>query len=147
MARVVVSTLVVNTGPEPIRAHMCELHHYREIADPTEGVVDVPGREFGVGYVHKEHGGITPFIGEAEWWVTEFEPMRRQVHIGVDASMTMHLEIELTPADVGPRLTQTLILKVLVSRCGQRDPLVRERAQVVMDKTVANVKRITESSG
>jgi hypothetical protein len=126
---------------------MCEAHHHREIADPTEGMIDVPGREFGVGYVHKEHGGITPFIGEAEWRVTEFGPKRRQVHIGVDARMTLHLEIELMPADVGTRLTQTLILKVVVSRCGQHDPLERERTQEGMDKTVAKAKRITESSG
>jgi hypothetical protein len=100
MARIVVSTQVLNTGPEPVRAHMCETHHHREIADPTEGMIDVPGRESGVGCVHKEHGGITAFIGEAEWRVTEFEPKRRQVHIGVDASMTLHLEIELMPADL-----------------------------------------------
>ena len=123
MARIVVSTQVPNTGPEPIRAHMCEPHHHREIADPTEGMIGVPSREFGVGYIYKEHGGITTFIGEAEWRVTDFEPKRHQVHIGVDASMTMHLEIELTPADVGTRLTQALILKVLVYRCGQRDPM------------------------
>ena len=150
MARVVASTQV-NTGPEAIWALMCDPHRYPEIADPTERMIDVPDREFGVGYVYKEYGGIKPFVGEAEWRVTEFEPMRRQVHIGDDGSMTMHLEIELTPADSGTRLTQTLILKprwYLVPVNAILWPLmVRKRAQEGMDKTVANAKRIAESSG
>ena len=150
MAQVVASTQV-DTGLEAIWALMCDPHRYPEIADPTERMIDVSDREFGVGYVYKEYGGIKPFVGEAEWRVTEFEPMRRQVHIGDDGSMTMHLEIELTPADSGTRLTQTLILKprsYLVPVNAILWPLmVRKRAQEGMDKTVANAKRLAESSG
>lgn len=75
---VVASTQVLNTGPEPIWALMCEAHRYREITDPTERMIDVPGREFCDGYVYKEHGCITAFIGEAEWRVTECKPKRHR---------------------------------------------------------------------
>ncbi|MFV2008171.1 MAG: SRPBCC family protein [Longimicrobiales bacterium] len=150
MPQVVASTQV-NTGPEAIWALMCDPHRYPEIADPTERMIDVPDREFGVGYVYKEYGGIKPFMGESEWRVTEFEPMRRQVHIGDDGSMTLNLEIGLTPADSGTRLTQTLIMKprwYLAPVNAILWPLMmRKRAQEGMDKTVANVKRIAESSG
>lgn len=150
MAQVVASTQV-NTGPEIIWALMCDPHRYPEIADPTERMIDVPDGEMGVGYVYKEYGGIKPFMGESEWRVTEFEPMRRQVHIGYDGSMTMDLEIQLTPTDGGTRLTQTLNMKprwYLVPVNAILWPLMmRKRGQEAMDKTVANVKRITESSG
>ena len=150
MARVGASTQV-NTGPEVIWALMCDPHRYPEIADPTERMIDVPDREIGVGYIYKEYGGIRPFLGESEWRVTEFEPMRRQVHIGDDGSMTLDLEIELTPTDGGTRLTQTLVLKprwYLAPVNAILWPLfMRKRAQEAMDKTVANVKRIAESSG
>ena len=149
MAQVVASTQV-DTGPEAIWALMCDPHRYPEIADPTERMIDVPDREFGVGYVYKEYGGIKPFIGEMEWRVTEFEPMRRQVHIGDDGSMTLDLEIELTPSVGGTRLTQTLSLKprwYLVPVNAILWPLMmRNRAQETMDKTVTNVKRIAESA-
>ena len=83
--------------------------------------------------------------------VTEFEPMRRQVHIGDDGSMTMNLGIELTPTDGGTRLTQTLSLTprwYLVPVNAILWPLMmRKRAQEAMDKTVANVKRIAEACG
>ena len=150
MAQVVASTQI-NTGPEAIWALMCDPHRYAEIADPTERMIEVPDREFGVGYVYKEYGGIKPFVGESEWRVTEFEPMRRQVHIGDDGSMTMNLGIELTPTDGGTRLTQSLSLTprwYLVPVNVILWPLMmRKRAQEAMDKTVANVKRIAESSG
>ena len=150
MARVSASTQI-STGPEAIWALMCDPHRYPEFADPTERMIDVPDREMGVGYIYKEYGGIRPFLGESEWQVTEFEPMRRQVHIGDDGSMTLDLEIELTPTDGGTRLTQTLVLKprwYLAPVNAILWPLfMRKRAQEAMDKTVANAKRIAESSG
>jgi hypothetical protein len=33
--------------------------------------------------------------GESEWTVTEFQPMRRPVHVGDDGSIRVHLEIDI----------------------------------------------------
>ncbi len=141
----------IDTGPEVIWALMCDPNRYPEIADPTERMIEVPDGEIGVGYVYKEYGGIRPFIGESEWRVTEFEPMRRQVHIGDDGSMTMNLLIELAPTDDGTRFTLTLSMKprwYLAPVNAILWPLLmRKRAREGMDKTVANVKRIAETSG
>ena len=150
MAQVTASTQI-NTGLEAIWALMCDPHRYAEIADPTERMIDVPDDEMGVGYVYKEYGGIRPFIGESEWRVTEFKPMRRMVHIGDDGSMTMDLEIELSPTDGGTLFTQTLKMTprwYLAPVSAVLWPLfMRKRAQEAMDKTGANVKRIAEASG
>ncbi|GMQ86000.1 MAG: hypothetical protein BMS9Abin07_1571 [Acidimicrobiia bacterium] len=150
MASVVAST-EVDAGPEAIWALLCDPNRYPEIADPTERMIDVPDDEMGVGYVYKEFGGIKPFVGESEWRVTEFEPMRRQVHIGDDGSVTMNLEIDLAPTDGGTRVTQTLSMEprwYLVPLNAILWPLMmRKRGQEAMDKTLANLKRIVESSG
>ncbi len=150
MAQTTASTQI-NTGPEVIWALMCDPNRYPEIADPTERMIDVPDGEIGVGYVYKEYGGIRPFIGESEWRVTEFEPMRRQVHIGDDGSMTMNLLVELAPTDGGTRFTLTLGMKprwYLAPVNAILWPLLmRKRAREGIDKTVANVKRIAEASG
>lgn len=148
--RQVVASILVNTPPEAIWMIMCDPHRYPEIADPTERMIDVPDGEFGVGYVYREYGGIKPFLDEAEWRVSELEPMRHQVHIGDDGSVRMHLEIELTQVDGGTRLTQTLgfeprwyvapVLAVLWPM------MMRKRAQEGMNKTVANAERIAEAS-
>jgi carbon monoxide dehydrogenase subunit G len=144
----VAASVQVDSGLEAVWALMCDPHRYPEIADPTERMIEVPDREMGVGYVYKEYGGIKPFLGESEWRVTEFEPMRRLVHIGDDGSMTMNLEIELTPTDGGTRLTQTFSLTprwYLVPVSAILWPLfMRKRAQEAADKTVANIKRILE---
>ncbi len=150
MAQVVASTQI-NTGPEAIWALFCDPHRYPEYVDVTERMIEVPDREFGVGYVYKEYGGIKPFLSESEWRVTEFEPMRRQAHIGDDGKMTMDLDVDLTPTDAGTRLTITVGFKprwYMAPVNAILWPLMmRKRAQEAMDKTVANVKRIAESSG
>lgn len=145
------ATMQIKAPTEVIWALMCDPHRYPEFADPTQRMIDVPDEEMGVGYTYKEYGGIRPFIGESEWQVTEFEPMRRQVHIGDDGSTTLNLKIELMPAEGGTRLTQSIDLKprwYLAPVNAILWPLMmRKRAQEAMDKTVANVKRIVESSG
>ncbi len=147
----VTATTEVNGGPEAIWSILSDPNRYPEIADPTERMVEVPDGEMGVGYVYKEFGGIKPFVGESEWRVTEFEPMRRQVHVGDDGTVTMNLEIELTPTDDGTRVTQTLGMEprwYLVPVNAILWPLMmRKRSQEAMDKTLANLKRIVESSG
>ncbi len=149
MAQVVAST-EIGTGPEPIWELFCDPHRYPDYVDATERMVDVPDREFGVGYVYKEYGGVPPFLGESEWRVTEFEPMRHQVHIGDDGKMTMPLDVELTPTEGGTRLTIAISMKprwFLAPVSAVLWPLMmRKRTQAVLDNTVANAKRLAESS-
>ncbi len=68
---------------------MSDPSRYPDFVDATEGMVDVGSGESGVGYLYKEYGGIKPFLGESEWRVTEFEPTRRQAHVGDDAKMKL----------------------------------------------------------
>jgi hypothetical protein len=148
MRRVTAST-VITTGPEPIWNLMSDPFRYPDFVDATERMVDVGHGEFGVGYVYKEYGGVKPFLGESEWRVTEFEPMRRQVHLGDDAKMRMPLAIELEPVDCGTKLTISFGLEprwFLAPMNALLWPLMmRKRSQAVLDGTVANAKRIIEA--
>jgi hypothetical protein len=147
----VTASVQINTGPEPIWALLSDPHRYPDFVDPTERMVNVCSGEFGVGYTYKEYSGIKPFLGDIEWRVTEFEPMKRQVHIGDDGKMWMPLEIDLTPNDSGTQLTIKIAMKprwFLAPFNAVLWPLIiRKRAQAELDKTVAEAKRIAESSG
>ena len=149
MAEVIASTDIAAT-PETIWALMCDPHRYPELADPTDRMLSVPDAEMGVGYVYREYGGVPPFKGESTWHVTVFEPIRHQVHVGDDGSMTLDLSIELDPIETGTRLTQRLKMEprwYLVPLNAVLWPLLmRKRAQMAMDKTVQNVKRVAESA-
>lgn len=142
------SSITIETPPDPIWAIMCDPDLYPELADPTDRMLSVPDEEFGVGYVYREHGGVEPFKGESTWRVTEFEPMRRQIHVGDDGSMRFDLRIEFEPVDSGTRLTQTLELTprwYLRPLAALLWPLMlRKRAQEAMDETVQNAKRMAE---
>jgi len=145
----VAASIDIATPPDTGWALMCDPHRYHEFADPTERMIDVPDTEFGVGYIYKEYGGIKPFLSESEWTVTAFEPKTRQVHEGDDGTMRFHLTINITPADGGTHLEQTLALRprwYMAPVSALMWPIMmRKRAQEAMDKTVANVKRLTES--
>lgn len=146
----VVGTAVIETGVEPIWELMCSPGRYPDFVENTERMVDVGSGEFGVGYEYKEYGGLKPFIGESEWRVTEFDPMRHQTHIGDDGKVRIHLDIDLESlADDRTRLTLKVALAprwFLVPVNAVMWPLMmRKRAQADMDTTAANVKQLVES--
>ncbi len=149
MARVTAS-IDISAPPETVWKLLEDPHRYPELADPTQRMLDVPDQPMGVGYVYKEYGGIPPFLGESEWTVTEWTPPSRTVHVGDDGSMTMNLDIEITPTGSGCRLTQQLDLHpswyLTVPNAILWPLMMRKRAQEAMDKTVANVKRMSETS-
>lgn len=146
----VIASADIAAPPDVIWALMCDPHRYPELADPTDRMLSVPEEEFGVGYFYQEYGGVPPFKGESTWRVTVFEPMRRQVHVGDDGSMTLDLTIELDPTESGTRFTQRLEMKprwyLRPLNAVLWPLLMRKRAQMTMDKTVLNVKRIAEST-
>ncbi|MDX1419567.1 MAG: SRPBCC family protein [Rubricoccaceae bacterium] len=144
------ATTDIAAPPDTIWALLCDPRGYPELADPTDRMLSVPDEPMGVGSVYREVGGIEPFKGESTWRVTVFEPMRRQVHVGDDGSMTMDLHVEIEPTAAGCRYTQRLSM---TPRWYLRPvnavlwPLMmRRRAQEAMDKTVQNVKRLAEQS-
>jgi hypothetical protein len=100
--------------------------------------------------VYREIGVMGPFKSEDEWVVTEFEPMRRQVHRADDGSARSHLEIGIEPTPAGCRVTQRFgveprsAMKVLITVLW---PLfMRRLAQRAMDLTVANYKEAAEAA-
>ncbi len=148
----VIGSVVIETGVEPIWELMSDPSRYPDFVEATERMVDVGSGEFGVGYVYKEYGGLKPFLGESEWRVTEFDPMRHQTHVGDDGKMRLHLDVDLEPlADDRTRLS----LKVKLAPRWFLVPvnvvvwplMMRKRAQTDMDTTAANAKRLVESAG
>ncbi len=148
MAEVSASVLI-NTDPDPVWELMCDPSRYPDFVENTERMVDVGSGEFGLGYVYKEYGGLKPFLGESEWRVTEFEPMRHQAHIGDDGKMRIHLDIDLAPGEGGTTLTLKVALEprwfIAPVSTVMWPVMMRKRAQTDMDTTAANVKRIVES--
>ena len=148
MAQVTASS-EIRAAPESVWALMCDPNRYDEWAAPTERMLDVPREEIGVGYVYREYGGIPPFKGESEWRVTEFEPIRRQVHVGDDGTMRIDISIDLQPTQAGTRMSLTVALRprwFLAPVNAILWPLfMRKRSQESIEHTVANAKRIVES--
>lgn len=144
------SSTQIDAPPERVWALMCDPRRYPEWVIPTDRMLEAPEEDLGVGYVYREHGGIPPFKGDSEWRVTVFEPHRRQVHVGDDGMVTIDLEIELAPVDGGTRLTQTVDLTprwFMAPLNAILWPLMmRSRAQQAMDDTLANAKRVVEST-
>lgn len=145
----VVASIVIDTGPEPVWALMCDPNRYPDFVDATERMLDIGSGTFGVGSVYKEYSGVKPFVGENEWTVTEFEPMRHQSHLGDDGKVRMPLDIDLEPVGDKTRLTITFGLKprwFLAAPFALLWPLMmRKRTQRVIDLTVDNAKRIIET--
>lgn len=146
----VLSTVVIEAGVEPIWELMCDPNRYPDFVEATERMVDAGSGEFGVGYGYQEYGGLKPFLGESEWRVTEFDPMRHQTHVGDDGKVRIHLDIDLRP--VGDDRTE-LSLRIKLDPRWFLVPvnavlwplLMRRRAQTDMDVTTANAKRLVES--
>lgn len=138
------SSGVIPAPPHVVWTVLCDPRRFPEIAEPTDRMVYLPDDEFGEGYVYREYGGIAPFKSESEWKVTEFEPVHRQVHIGDDGQMQMHLEILLDRVESGTRVQMNVEMKprgFMAPLAAVMWPLMmRQRAQAAMDQTVENLK-------
>jgi carbon monoxide dehydrogenase subunit G len=140
----------IEASPEAVWELYCDPHRYPEFADPTQRMVHVPEGPMGKGYTYREYAALGPFKGESEWTVTEFQPRRRQVHVGDDGTMRFHLEIDIEPGSTGCRLTQRMAVEPRgAAKIGIPVlwPLFMRRiVQQAMDRTVANVKRLVQAS-
>jgi len=147
---VVAASTDIGAPPEVMWALYCDPHRYPEFAHATERMLHVPDGPMGVGFTYREIGVMGPFKSEDEWTVTEFEPMRRQVHLADDGTTRSHLEIDIEPTPMGCRVTQRFgveprgAMKVVVSVLW---PLfIRRLAQDAMERTVANYKEAAEAN-
>src|SRR5215210_883137 len=146
---VVTASMEIRAAPESVWALMCDANRYHEWADPTDHMLCVPSEDVGLDFVYREYGGIPPFKGESEWRVSEFEPIRRQVHVGDIGTMKIDIRIDLQPTSAGTKFTVTVALRprwFLAPINAILWPLfMRNRSQQSVERTVANVKRIVES--
>ncbi len=139
----------IDAPPDVVWDLYCDAHRYAELAHATERMLHVPDGPMGVDYVYREIGVMGPFKSEDEWVVTEFEPMRRQVHLADDGTARSQLEIVIEPTPAGCRVTQRFgveprgAMKVVITVLW---PLfMRRLAQHAMDRTVANYKEAAEA--
>jgi carbon monoxide dehydrogenase subunit G len=146
----VTASTEIGAPPQAVWELYCDPHRFPEFADATERMVHVPEAPMGEGYTYREYSGLGPFKGESDWTVTEFQPKRRQVHVGDDGTIRVHLEIDIAPSSTGCRLTQRFgieprgLLKVGIPVAW---PLfMRRMVQRSMDRTVANVKELVQAS-
>jgi len=140
----------IDAPPDVVWDLYCDPHRYPELAHATERMLHVPDGPIGVGYRYREIGVMGPFKSEDEWEVTEFEPMRRQVHLVDDGTARSHLEIGIEPTPAGCRVTQRFgveprgAMKAVITVLW---PLfMRRLAQRAMRLTVANFKAAAEAS-
>lgn len=150
MVKRVASTVEINSGPDPIWRLLSEPKRYPDYVTVTEKLLDASDESVQVGSTYREFGGIPPFVGESDWTVTEYEPMTHQHHIGDDGKMRMLLDLDVEVVDDdATRLTITLGLDprwfLVVPNAILWPLMMRERAQTVIDDTVANAKRIVEA--
>jgi carbon monoxide dehydrogenase subunit G len=146
----VIASTDIGASPEAVWELYCDPNRFPEFADPTQRMVHVPEAPMGEGYTYREYGGLGPFKGESEWTVTEFQPMRRRVHVGDDGSIRVHLEIDIEPSGTACRLTQRFGIEppgALKFGIPVFWPLfMRRMLQQSMNRTVANVKDLAQAS-
>jgi hypothetical protein len=114
----------------------------------TTPVTDGPTRE---GTVYKEWSQVGPFKSESEWRVTEFEPFRRQTHVGRMPEGVATLRIRLEPEGDGTRWHHEMEIRVLpnVRPLGWllERLVVRRKMQADFRRMLETAKDILESDG
>lgn len=140
-----VSTSVdIPAPPHVVWTLLCDPRRFPEFVETTDRMVYMADDEFGEGYVYREYGGVPPFKSESEWKVTVFEPVHRQVHLGDDGTMGMHLEVLVDRIEAGTRVQMNVELKprgFMAPLAAVLWPLMmRKRAQAAMDQTAQNLK-------
>lgn len=140
----------VDATPEEVWSLMCDAKRYHEWVVPTDSVLEAPDGPVEEGSIYREHGGIPPFKADSEWHVTVVEPITRQVHVGDDGTMNMHLEIRMTPSGTGTRLEWDIDFKPRWWMAPLVYPMwyafMGGRGKAAMDETANNFKRLIEKA-
>jgi len=83
---------------------MCDVSRYSEFGNVTEEAVPTSDGEFGMGSTYTESGKVAGMKYNAEWTVTHFDRISKQVHIGEESSM--HIELTWTLEELDARNTR-----------------------------------------
>lgn len=147
--RRVSSTVVIDSGPEAVWRLLSEPDRYPDYVPAADRLLATSDQSVRAGTTYREYGGIAPFIGESDWVVREYEPMRHQHHVGDDGMVRMLLDLDVDEVDDDhTRLTISLEVRprwfMAVPNAILWPVLMRRRAQQVVDGTVANAKHLVE---
>ncbi len=144
------SSIEISAPEERVWDLESDPRRYPEWVVAVDRMLAVPDDGLQQGATYREYGGIAPFKSESGWLVTVFEPHRRQVHLGDDGTVEIELTIEIEPIVGGSRLTHTFEARprgVQGALVRLMWPLViKRRLQRDTDRTLANAKRLVESS-
>ena len=144
------TSVTIDASPEKAWDLGCDVRRYPEWVAFTDRIIDPGEGEMRMGFSWKEHGGVAPFKGDAEWKVAEFEPHTRMRHVGDDGSATIDLVVEIEATNGGCRLSPSMDLKprwYLAPVMAVMWPLtMRKRAKAALDETMGNAKRLLEGA-
>jgi carbon monoxide dehydrogenase subunit G len=107
----VASTVAVPAAPEKAWELLCDTKRYAEWSAGTDEVTRTDGPATPGSTYDEVNPVLGPWKARTHWTVTEFEPPRRQVHLGQGLPLTSEFEIvlELAPTGSGAcELTITL---------------------------------------
>lgn len=143
------ATTEVEAPPSAVWKVFEDPHRYPEISVATDRMIDVPDVPIGRDSTYKEYGGVRPFKAESSWRVTEFDPHRRQVHVGDDGSYTLEMVVETEETARGCQLAMSFGAKprwyMVVPTAILWPIMMRQRTQKVIDETVENIGRAAET--
>lgn len=93
---------------------MCDVSRYSEFGNVTVEAVLVSEGEFGKGSMYSESGKVAGMKYNAEWTVTHFDPISKQVHFGEESTMHMELTWILEEIDAhNTKATQIFDVKMM----------------------------------
>lgn len=146
MAHHITGSIKSAAAPAAIWALMSDMKRLPDFVDDIDRMIDVPDGEIGTGYRYRAYEGIPPFKGEMGWVVTEWDPPRRQVHVGDDGMTTIVFALDLVPVpdgtrvDVGLEITPRWFIRPIDLVLWPL--LMRRRSEASMDRTMANIGRL-----
>jgi ligand-binding SRPBCC domain-containing protein len=149
MAHLELST-EINASPHEVWDLTADFQRIPELAPATsEKVSYVTEGKVGVGTVFREKVRIGPIMSEDEWYITEFDPPRRHVHVGSKGPMEIAVTVEIEPTEKGALQRHTVDVRMMpILR-----PLglllealfLRRQLESTLRSTHANAKRILEA--
>ena len=106
-------SVVVEAPPKRVWAFVSDVGRCPEWVTFADEMRHVDDGEPGEGFRYVEYGGFGPMKGESEWQVVEFDPPRRQVHVGDMGAVAAELTIAVESEGEGTRWTQVVEFEAL----------------------------------
>jgi carbon monoxide dehydrogenase subunit G len=106
-------SIFVEAPPNDVWEFVSDIERYPEWIYFVREATPVSGGPVGEGTEYTERAKPGPFESVSEWQITEFEPPRRQTHIGRMAEMEATLRIRLEPEGEGTRWYHEMDFRML----------------------------------